>query len=335
MKRWVAAALAAFSLLVVAAVLSTEADAIVLTGFFSDDDGHLFEADIDAIAADGITRGCNPPANSRYCPDDNVTRGEMAAFLRRALNLPQVSTDFFSDDNGSIFQGDINAIAAVGITRGCNPPANDRYCPDDEVDRGQMAAFIRRALELPAVSTDYFTDDDFSTFEGDINAIGDRGITRGCNPPANTRYCPTRNVTRGEMAAFLNRALGLPTYIQPIPVGDHTAMRCSKDGQRCSLVVDISANRSYRVREGIFQVNPATSSEESQFNSSNTSFTLTLNGSSVSMTELSQQTSGGVTSRYWRRDLQFNSGTHNLIGRWRWNGQLIQTNTITIRVHSQ
>ncbi|HSM44446.1 MAG TPA: hypothetical protein VK969_05460, partial [Acidimicrobiia bacterium] len=81
--------------------------------------------------------------------------------------------------------------------------------------------------------------------------------------------------------------------------------------------------------------NPATSSEESQFNSPNTSFTLTLNGSSVSMTELSQQTTGSVTSRYWRRDLQFASGTHTLVGRWRWNGQLIQTNTITIRASSR
>ncbi|HSM45183.1 MAG TPA: S-layer homology domain-containing protein [Acidimicrobiia bacterium] len=330
MRRWVAGSLAAVSLLVLAAVVSTEADAIVLTGFFTDDDGHLFEADIDAIAADGITRGCNPPANTRFCPDDNVTRGEMAAFLRRALGLPQVSTDFFIDDNSSIFQGDINAIAAVGITRGCNPPANDRFCPDDEVDRGQMAAFIRRALELPAVSTDYFSDDDFSIFEADINAIADRGITKGCNPPSNTRYCPTRNVTRGEMAAFLRRALDLPFYIQQIPIGDHTAMSCSKDGERCTLVVNLSANRSYRVQEGIFQVNPATSSEESQFNSPDTSFTFTLNGSSVSMTEDSQQTSGNVTSRYWRRTLQFSSGTHTLVGRWHWNGQLIQTNTIVV-----
>ena len=87
------------------------------------------------MAAAGVTKGCNPPANSRYCPDRVVTRGQMAAFLARALGLPSAATDFFTDDNSSLFEGDINRLAAFGITRGCNPPTNDRYCPDREVSR--------------------------------------------------------------------------------------------------------------------------------------------------------------------------------------------------------
>jgi len=35
---------------------------------------------------------------------------------------------------------------AAGITAGCDPPVNDRFCPDDVVTRGQMAAFLHRAL---------------------------------------------------------------------------------------------------------------------------------------------------------------------------------------------
>ncbi|HUG08781.1 MAG TPA: hypothetical protein VMP13_07805 [Acidimicrobiia bacterium] len=310
--------------------LSTEAKGIVLNGSFDDDDGHLFEADIDAIAAVGITKGCNPPANTQYCPDDDVTRGEMAAFLRRALDLPHVSTDHFNDDNGSIFESDINAIAAVGITMGCNPPANDRYCPDDDVDRGQMAAFLRRALDLPRVSIDHFNDDNNSIFESDINAIAAVGITKGCNPPANTQYCPNRKVTRGEMAAFLRRGLDLPSVTQRIPVGDHATMTCAKDGERCSLNVDLSAGRSYRIQEGVFQVQPASTSEHNRLNSSNTSFSLDLNGASVPLVELDQETSSGVTTRLWAAHVQFSSGTHVLVGRWRWNGQLIQTNTIVV-----
>ncbi|MFO7292941.1 MAG: S-layer homology domain-containing protein, partial [Acidimicrobiia bacterium] len=54
-------------------------------------------------------------------------------------------TDFV-DDDGSIFEGDIERLAAAGITRGCNPPDNDRFCPDDPITRGQMAAFLFRAL---------------------------------------------------------------------------------------------------------------------------------------------------------------------------------------------
>jgi hypothetical protein len=329
--KWLSASLAALALVVLAFVIGTEAEGIVLLGFFTDDNGSTFEGDIDAIAKVGITRGCNPPTNDRYCPHDDVTRGEMAAFLRRALDLPHADTDYFIDDNGSTFEDDINAIAAAGITKGCNPPANDRYCPNDDIDRGQMAAFLRRTKELPATSTDYFVDDNSSTYHGDINAIAEDGITKGCNPPTNDRYCPTRDVTRGEMAAFIRRALDIPAVVLVIPVGDHRSMTCSKDGQRCSLKVDLSAGRPYRIQEGLFQVNPASSSEQSQFNSQNTSFTLRVDGSSMSMNEISKQTGSGVTNRYWRRSVTFSPGSHTLQGRWHWNGTLIQTTTLTIR----
>jgi hypothetical protein len=107
----------------------------------------LFARDIAWAAATGITRGCNPPANDRYCPDDPVTRGQMAAFLSRALQLHDDRHPGFRDvPTGSTFDLDVRRIARAGITQGCNPPANDRYCPDDPVTRGQMAAFLRRAV---------------------------------------------------------------------------------------------------------------------------------------------------------------------------------------------
>ncbi|MPZ71373.1 MAG: hypothetical protein GEU71_17895, partial [Actinobacteria bacterium] len=113
---------------------------------FSDDDGNVFEQDIQSLAAAGITRGCNPPTNDRFCPDEPVTRGQMAAFLTRGLELPPSSDDVFSDDDGNVFEQDIQSLAAAGITRGCNPPTNDRFCPHDPVTRAQMAAFLRRGL---------------------------------------------------------------------------------------------------------------------------------------------------------------------------------------------
>jgi len=54
----------------------------------------------------------------------------------------------FVDDEGSMFEADIERIAAAGITMGCNPPTNDRFCPNDYVTRGQMAAFLARGLDL-------------------------------------------------------------------------------------------------------------------------------------------------------------------------------------------
>jgi DNA-binding beta-propeller fold protein YncE len=178
------------------------------SGRFVDDDDSIFEADIEWLAEQGITKGCNPPHNSLFCPKDPVTRGQMAAFLNRALDLPDAAGNTFTDDDSSVFQADIEALAASGITKGCNPPANDRFCPAERLTRGQMAAFLVRALDLPRVTGDRFTDDDSSVFEGDIEALAAAGITRGCNPPANDRFCPNDPVTREQMAAFLRRALG-------------------------------------------------------------------------------------------------------------------------------
>jgi hypothetical protein len=48
----------------------------------------------------------------------------------------------------SVFYGDIEWLADKGITKGCNPPANTLFCPEDFVKRQQMAAFMHRAESL-------------------------------------------------------------------------------------------------------------------------------------------------------------------------------------------
>jgi hypothetical protein len=71
----------------------------------------------------------------------------MAAFLVRALDLTDAGGgNWFADDDGSVFELDIDRLATSGVTRGCNPPINDRFCPSQSVTRAQMAAFLRRAL---------------------------------------------------------------------------------------------------------------------------------------------------------------------------------------------
>jgi hypothetical protein len=132
----------------------------------------------------------------------------MAAFLVRALGLTgDGGTDWFLDDAESVFESDINRLAAAGITTGCNPPDLDEFCPDDTVTRGAMAAFLVRGLSLIDNGGDLFIDDDRSVFEEDINRLATSGITLGCNPPSYDRYCPQEPVLRDQMASFLARAL--------------------------------------------------------------------------------------------------------------------------------
>jgi hypothetical protein len=112
------------------------------TNAFSDDGGSIHHASINALAAAGVTNGCQP---GRYCPTSTVTRGELATFVMRALGLQPVSRDYFNDDNGSVHEPAINAVAAAGISTGCS---SGKFCPTQSVTREQMAGFLANALGL-------------------------------------------------------------------------------------------------------------------------------------------------------------------------------------------
>ena len=66
-------------------------------------------------------------------------------------------------------------------------------------------------LAVPGVSwaAGRFDDvPDSNVFVADIEWLADAGITKGCNPPANTEFCPGSYVTREQMAAFMHRLSG-------------------------------------------------------------------------------------------------------------------------------
>lgn len=168
------------------------------TDGFSDISGHTFEADIKWLVATGLTSGCG---SNRFCPDDAVTRGQMAAFLARALELKSAPSAGFTDTDGSIFEENIDRLYASGITRGC---AADRFCPGRLVTRGEMAAFLVRGFRVPTTNRSTFTDISDSIFSAEIESLAATGITRGCGQSV---FCPSAPVTRGQMAAFLKRAM--------------------------------------------------------------------------------------------------------------------------------
>ena len=115
-----------------------------ITNFLRFDDvteNHPFAGEILALDELAITKGCTL---SQFCPEKKVTRGEMAAFLVRALNLPQIeNSDPYVDDDGHVFESEITTLSAYGITKGCTL---SQFCPEKEVTRGEMAAFLVRAL---------------------------------------------------------------------------------------------------------------------------------------------------------------------------------------------
>ena len=173
---------------------------------FTDIADSKFRADIEWLAASGITSGCG---DGRFCPDGLVTRGQMASFLVRMFGYSRLPTsDPFWDDNGSKHEANINRLSVSGVTSGCAP---GRFCPNGVVTRGQMATFLSRALGLRfGAGNDWFADDDGNKHELNLDRLRFAGVTSGC---ATARVCPDGAVTRGQMAAFLHRSAA------PSPIG--------------------------------------------------------------------------------------------------------------------
>ncbi len=107
---------------------------------------------IGAIAEHGVTLGCNADHTS-FCPYDNVTRAQMAAFLLRSIEgpdyVPPPCTGHFNDvPCPGFWAADyIEDLASRGITTGCNADHTE-YCPYGQVTRAQMAAFLTRSFAL-------------------------------------------------------------------------------------------------------------------------------------------------------------------------------------------
>ena len=174
------------------------------------EDGAYYEAAVAWMVQEQITVGCATEP-LRYCPDDPVTRAQMAAFLHGALDLgtPEEPAGFADVEPSGAHAGAIEALYGAGITAGCGSEPL-RYCPDDPVTRAQMAAFLHGALDLgtPEEPAGFADVEPSGAHAGAIEALYGAGITAGCGSEP-LRYCPDDPVTRAQMAAFLHRARNL------------------------------------------------------------------------------------------------------------------------------
>ena len=106
------------------------------------DASQWWAAHVQRLAELGITVGCaREPA--QYCPDDPVTRAQMATFLKRAFVLDPAVSRGFADTDGSVHEAAIDALHAAGITMGCSTEPL-RFCPNQATTRGQMVLFLER-----------------------------------------------------------------------------------------------------------------------------------------------------------------------------------------------
>jgi hypothetical protein len=103
---------------------------------------------VEEAAALGIIEPCSP---GFFCPEDPVTRENMAVFVERGLGIfapPDAPFQRFADVEitrpAHVF---IDDFFVRGITAGCgtNPPL---FCPSAGVTRGQAAVLLVKAFNL-------------------------------------------------------------------------------------------------------------------------------------------------------------------------------------------
>lgn len=214
------------SAFVLVAVFALQHPAFADAGTFVDDDNSRWEGFIEAARAEGIVNGCNPPKNDRFCPNDVVTRADMAVMLARATGVEHAKGDHFADDDGHYAEGAIEALIGAGMRFGCDP---GRFCPDRPITREEMAAFISRTLGWDTDGrTASYSDLTRSPMSGAIVELARRGALEPCDAPVDSQLCPRSGVSRDEAAFSLVKSLGLQPRrvtveereLEPIDFGD-------------------------------------------------------------------------------------------------------------------
>jgi hypothetical protein len=180
---------------------------------FIDVEPHRFFATgVYFLRKNGLTTGSLP---GLFEPMDEVTRGQMATFLHRFMDLPDpAETSPFVDLVDDAFYVDaVHWLHGAGITTGTSPTTFD---PEDFITRGQMATFLWRLCgEITPSDTSGFTDVPAGAyFSRAVAWLAQTGITTGTSP---TTFSPDDNITRGEMAAFLQRLANTPEAWTVVP----------------------------------------------------------------------------------------------------------------------
>jgi hypothetical protein len=194
----------------VAVLQKAEQPAVV----FSDVDPESAAAPyIELLGRSNIDPACTP---GRFCPKQLVTRQEAAMLLVRAI----LRGDDFRAPAGAYFQDVpathplyryIQKLVELGVTSGCR---TGYFCPNDTLDRGQLAILLSRArsystfpaLLFPGGPSNY-SDVPLGLYSYPVQQMLDWGIDYGCDA---NRYCPGDKVTREQMAVALVRMFLTP-----------------------------------------------------------------------------------------------------------------------------
>ncbi len=141
---------------------------------------------VEELYAQGLTMGCyynEYSGERRFCPDQNVTRAEIAAFLLRSKGIHEClgcSSSFTDVDTLDWSFPWIEKLVRMGITRGCfTDPLSEKmkYCPASNVTRREMAVFLIRTFFPSTFTTDNGDESDSQNNNSGLPVISGETFT--------------------------------------------------------------------------------------------------------------------------------------------------------------
>lgn len=186
----------------------------VSTPAFADDiTGITLETEIREMIDTGVMRGYG---DGIYKPNEQVSRGQFATFMARALDLPTGESHFKDVPPSATLASGINKAASAKIVSGYT---DGTFRPNQNITREQMAAMIARAMDYLQIEKHRspldFTDTNKIGSEPFKLAISNNvyyGIIQGYqNQDGTYSFKPKADATRAQAAAFIYRLLQVET----------------------------------------------------------------------------------------------------------------------------
>jgi beta-N-acetylglucosaminidase len=171
--------------------------------------GIALEKEMRAMIALGIMQGYG---EGIYQPKQEINRGQFAALIARALDLPEGTPTFIDVTSKTTLARDIYRASQAGIINGYS---DGTFRMDNPITRAQMAMMIDNALtkylkisrnKAPLAFIDRADIGSAAFQEAVSHAVYDE-IVLGFSYPEGSKFLPKKTATRAEAGAFIYRML--------------------------------------------------------------------------------------------------------------------------------
>ncbi|WP_240376121.1 S-layer homology domain-containing protein [Bacillus piscicola] len=191
---------------------------------------------IDNLSEQGIINGYK---DNTFRPNAPVKRSQAALMLTDALDLETSErpnpgfSDVDADD--AIYEA-VAAVADEGILEG----KNDKFMPNDELTRAQMAKILTVAYELEGEADEDFADidEDYWAYEY-IEALAANGIASGYDK--DNTFRPSESTKRAQFAVFLKNSVEVEAPEAPEIEVDEEIVEVLNDTMEAQLGLDTYA----------------------------------------------------------------------------------------------